>query len=165
VNNLDKDYLAELNAALSRERDIYRNLLQLAYEKKDVLIKNDVSALNEIVKKEVESLKKLKALEKKREDAFSAVCAGLGCNASVSCLIERLEGKDKTELEAIVLDFSDMLKNLSDANDNNQRLLQTHLKLTEMNMRYLSEDNNEFTYESTGRFAPEPARTIIDQKV
>lgn len=157
--------MTALSDTLSKEKDVYFKLLLLAEVKKDVLIKNDINALNDIVKKEVESLKKLKALEKKRTDATVAACAEEGCAAEVSCLLERLEGGKRAELEAAICELADILRKLSDANRLNQKLLETHLKFTAVNIQYLSQERPEFTYRSTGHIAPEPARTIIDQKV
>ena len=63
---------------LNQESEVYEGLLTVSHEKTQVIVKNDIKRLSEIVEVEQDTLTNINALEKKREEAVTDIASVLG---------------------------------------------------------------------------------------
>jgi hypothetical protein len=152
------------------EKTVYNELLRLSKIKKDILIKNDVDELNNIVLKEKEANKKIGALEKKRELVVQRLAQHMGKDAgdvTLNVIVDMAEGIQKNQLIDLKNNFTILLKQLADSNDVNKDLINTHLKYTAFSLDVITQSTNTSeTYNNAGGMNDEKKQRIgiIDQK-
>ena len=128
---------------LEEENDEYVKLLQLAKEKTPVIIKGDVTALNEMTAREQKYTDRLAALESKREEVLGDIATVLNKDVktlTVKMIIELLAGQDKAQ--RLLSEVHDRLKlTLNDmvvVNDINKQLIEESLEIVNFNINYIN---------------------------
>jgi len=159
-----------LKDALTEEKEMYKDLLSLSMQKKDILIKNDVAGLNTIVRRETEILRKIKTQAKYRTTMLEGFAkeAGLKERISFDTVIRELKGAERREMEALKEEFEGIVRDLKKRNELNNRLIETHLEYNAFCIGILTQGApTGDTYGSTGRIQEEikPRRGLIDQKI
>ena len=61
------EWLNALKDAMTAEKNAYLELLDLSEKERDILIANDINALNAVVRREAECLRAIRPLAKERE--------------------------------------------------------------------------------------------------
>lgn len=144
--------IVELKNVLSAQVVVYQELLDTSTTKKDIIVKNDIEALREILIVENQIIGRNQKLEKKRIEVFKDMAMVLGKpkNATLSQILESIqdqpETKEITECREKIIDLAQRLKAI---NDHNQELIQ------------LSADYAEFTINSM-QFENQPPQTFYD---
>ncbi len=156
--------IEELIAVLKQEEEVYKKLLPLEEAKIKIIIDNDLTALQRITEQEQLTVETVTALEHKRDEVI--VNMGIVLNRNPKTLtLKKLIGlleqqpKEQQELAQLHDSLTAILKRLSDANIQNQSLIEQSLEMIEFNMNLIqstrmspgsgSYTKNAYTDEST----------------
>lgn len=152
-----KDLLDQLLLLLEEQQQIQQLLLDLAYEKKQVIIENKTERLSEIVQLELKQLAALNALEKRRLKLMiqlSPLCGVPVAELTVGQLIPHAEeGEQRGRLQELQRRLVAMLREQSDLNRETQDMLEAHLEYSEvmLNLMVDSQDPINNIYSGQGR--------------
>lgn len=131
--------IEDLVYILKEETGCYNLLLEMADNKKEVIIKGDLPGLQGITKKEQELAGLLLRLERERVATIKDICLVTNKaseNITVSELITLLEGQEKVKdrLSVLVDKLSETVQKLQMANEQNKQLLNQSLEFIEFTM-------------------------------
>ena len=133
--------IEELIGVLEEELEIYDQLVPVAREKTQVIVKNDIPALQEITAREQGAVDRITALEVKRNRIMKDIKTVLGTGEKelkLSDLIGLL--KDDQKEKKTLSELHDKLKKpliLVEINNRNKVLIQQSLELIEFNLNFL----------------------------
>lgn len=164
----------DLVNTMSEENDIYRELIPIASEKTRVIIKNDLTALQEITDREQLVIEKITALERKREEVIKNIGTVLNRDPATLDMknLIKIMGKQPAEqarLAGIHDELASTLKTLIAINDRNKVLIQQSLEMIDFNINLIqgsrmSPQGNNYT-RNAGEEAMQSAGTrMFDAK-
>ncbi len=163
--------IEELFSILEDEIGCYEQLLAMADNKKDVIIKGDVPSLQEITKVEQELAGHILRLEKKRKLNLEDMCLVLNKKPeqmTISLLIEVLMGEEKIQLKNINQTLLSLLTKLQEHNESTKKLLQQSIEFIDFTVNAVQSITSAPTgnhYQATGnRYADGPGRNFFDAK-
>lgn len=122
--------IEELICVLEEETGCYEKLLNMADNKKDVIIKGDVPSLQEITKVEQELAGHILRLEKNRKQYVEDICLVLNKKPeemTIQHLIEMLTGDEKIKLNNINENLVRIITDLQAHNEVHKKLIQQSL--------------------------------------
>lgn len=134
--------IEELITVLKAEEEVYKQLLPMVEQKTQIIIRNDLTALQKITEQEQLAIERVTSLEHKRDEVIVNMGVVLSRNPrtlTLKKLIELLERQPKEQKELAVLhdSLTTILKKLSDANLRNQSLIEQSLEMIEFNMNLI----------------------------
>ncbi len=132
----------ELVETMSKENDIYKELIPIADEKTRVIIRNDLDALQVITDKEQRTVERINALERKREEVIVNIGTVLSRNPrtlDMKALMKIMEKQpaEREKLSRIHDELKETLKRLVTINERNKVLIQQSLEMIEFNMNLI----------------------------
>ncbi len=145
----------ELISILEEECNVYQQLIPISEEKSQIIVKNDLTSLQDITSKEQTAISRINALERKRDQVMVNIRTVINRKTgefTLKTLIELMEKQPK-EQKALSL-IHDNLKNtiqrLVEINNRNKSLIQQSLEMIEFNMNFIqstwmSPGNNTYT--------------------
>lgn len=124
--------LNELIAIMAQETELYEELLELAGQKRDVLIEHRLKELKQIVHQESELLIRLVKLDFQRTPVFTALLSAQEQESSheLSVLLPKLELDERDELSRAKERLQAIIREISTRNAINQKLIETQLQYT-----------------------------------
>ena len=134
--------IEELVMILSKEEEIYKELLPVVEEKTQIIIRNDLTALSEITEKEQLVIEQVTSLEHKRDEVIVNMGVVLNRNPAtltlkkIISLLEKQPAEQK-KLAELHDSLTGILKRLSDINVRNQSLIEQSLEMIEFNMNLI----------------------------
>lgn len=134
--------IEELITTLTDEEELYRELLPIAKDKTDVIIKNDLESLNSITEKEQSFVEKISRLEKKRLEVISNIGVVMDIpqkNLNFTTIIKLLEGQEKEQelLRNLHDKLHSTLDKLSMLNNRNQALIEQSLSMIDFDINLI----------------------------
>ncbi|HKL80202.1 MAG TPA: flagellar protein FlgN [Mobilitalea sp.] len=166
--------IEELIDILDQECEIYQQLLPIAMEKTQVIVRNDTVALQEITGKEQEQVDKVNNLEHKRDDVMTNIKTVIGKKSgtlNLTSLIQLLDKQPKEQKTLSVLHdrLNDTVHSLIEVNDRNKTLIQQSLEMIEFNMNFIqstrmSPGNNTYTKGASSSDAQAYGTGMFDAK-
>jgi flagellar biosynthesis/type III secretory pathway chaperone len=145
----------ELISTLEKEYEIYQQLIPIANEKTRVIVKNNLTALQEITDKEQLAVDRIAALERKREDIIvniKTVINRKSDSLDLKMLIHLMEKQPKEQKALSVLhdNLKNTIQRLVNINNRNKSLIQQSLEMIEFNMNFIQSTrmapgNNTYT--------------------
>ena len=134
--------MEELITTLSKEEELYRELFPIQETKTEVIIKNDIEQLQLITGKEQETIDKITALERKREEVIQNIGTVLNRNPKTLTLTNLIQimakqPEDQKKLQQLHDQLQDSVKKLVKMNERNQMLIKQSLEMIEFNMNLL----------------------------
>lgn len=163
--------LTALTTVLTLETAEYKQMLALAQEKKEVLFKNDVAALEIVVAREMNVLKTIKQLEAERESLIdkAAVLSHMPKkDMRLKDIIELTSGDMRNEFIRIRKELQDVVMELKRCNKANKGLIETQLQYANFCVNLFSDQTGILsTYSNAGEMndKQEEATFLIDQSV
>ena len=164
----------ELIDTLEKEYEIYQQLIPVAEEKTQVIVKNDLSSLHEITAKEQLAIDKINALENKRETVMMNIKTVINRKSdsiNLKTLISLLEKQPREQkaLSKIHDKLKDTIHRLVQVNDRNRSLIQQSLEMIEFNMNFIqstrmSPGNNTYTRSASQYEAQAQGTGMFDAK-
>ncbi len=131
----------ELITTLSEMNDLYEQLIKSGKEKRDVIIKNDIEALQKVNENENILVGKTLKLDKKREELFSDIAFVLNKNQediTLTKLIEYIEEQPEVEdVKKLRDSANELLSELKSINESNKILIEESLNHAEFSMNLL----------------------------
>jgi flagellar biosynthesis/type III secretory pathway chaperone len=119
---------------LERQSQVQKELLELAHEKRGVIIAGDTGRLSEIGALEMKLVARGASIERERGKLMPNVAAllGIDAGANVSSIAERAEPDEQSALRRLRRDLTETMSALRDANAANGELLDAQLEYTDI---------------------------------
>ncbi len=154
-----KAQFEELNSLLGREKELYRELVQLAKTKQEQLVQNDLEGIGTAVADEEKILEKISGEEEKRKDLLGQI---EGEDKSFADLCqeapEDLTNSLRETREGLLL----VLEELWEVNETNNRLIQDSLEFNNNLVNSLAKIRGSSTYSKEGN--REETRSFLDKR-
>lgn len=166
--------IEELITTLERETEIYESLIPLGEKKTQIIIDNDLDALQKITDLEQNTVIEINALEKKRQEVIVNIGTVLNRNpASLDLrtmvkLLER-QPEEQKKLSLIYDNLKKTVERLLELNRQNQSLIEQSLELIEFNMNFIqstrmSPGSNNYNRNASGIDSSYSQTSIFDTK-
>ena len=145
----------ELIGVLEEECNVYQQLIPISEEKSQVIVKNDLTSLQEITSKEQTAISRINTLERKRNQIMENIRTVINRKTgefTLKTLIGLMEKqpKEQTALSLIHDNLKNTIQRLVEINNRNKSLIQQSLEMIEFNMNFIqstrmSPGNNTYT--------------------
>jgi len=134
--------IEELITTLQGECKIYEQLVPMAQQKTQILVKNDLESLQAITEAEQEMVERINLLENKREEVVKNIGTVIGRKPEelhINTIIGILEKQPKEQKELIEVhdNLQSTIQKLMEVNNHNKSLLQQSLEMIEFNMNFI----------------------------
>ncbi|KXG08997.1 flagellar protein FlgN [Anoxybacillus rupiensis] len=149
--------------------ELHKHLLHSAHKKTDVLKKGDMEALKTIIQDEQKHIFLISQLEKKRSDVIAALFPRSSTAEeppTLAACIERAAEPERSELKKRQEELSKAVRELKEANELNQQLVQQSLQFVHMTLDLLLPQTPEINYQNPHSAASgyESGRSLFDSK-
>ncbi len=145
----------ELIGILEEECDVYQQLIPISEEKSQVIVKNDLTSLQDITSKEQTAISRINTLERKRDQIMVNIRTVINRKTgefTLKTLIGLMEKQPKEQkaLSLIHDNLNNTIQRLVEINNRNKSLIQQSLEMIEFNMNFIqstrmSPGNNTYT--------------------
>lgn len=166
--------IEELIDVLDKELDIYQQLIPISNEKTQIIIKNDLAALQEITDKEQWAVDQISVLEHKRETIMTNIKIVINQKAealNLKTLIHLLESQPKEQKALSILHdkLNTVIRQLKEINLRNQALIEQSLEMIEFNLNVIQSTkmypgNNTYTKDAAQYHAKASGTGMFDAK-
>ncbi len=141
--------IQQLKDTLIRENEMYSNVLKLAEQKTEVIIKGDIRALEDITKKEQQFITSMNTFEKIRRSVLTNIADELDIEKdfSISELLLFLEEDIGNDIDELRYELLETINALKEVNKRNEKLINQNLEYVNLNLeilKHLSEDGNKY---------------------
>lgn len=162
-----KKMIEDLLLVLAKERDVYREALSIAEEKKSVIIDGKIKELEKMTAREQALVASLVKLENMRGKILEDLVRSLQVEHvnSLNDLMVYLDEASKVKIEEVKAELGKTVKALQDKNELNGKLIEQSLDLVNLNIELMG------ALEADGRYTPKAADTktkstsLFDAKV
>jgi flagellar biosynthesis/type III secretory pathway chaperone len=153
----------QLKALLSQELDIYHKLYQLAEQKKKLLLEKFSTELQGIVTQEEILVQRLIDIEPERISCVAKIAGREDANLDEA--VEAVaEADGKSDLWMTGSKLKDAVAAIKKINDENQRLLEQALELTQYSIKLITRAPKDVTYGASGVQGSKKGHSLIDRK-
>lgn len=153
-----KDELMEILIEEIRELEAIRNI---TYEKTDIIMNNEVEALQDTTKEEEKLIVKIAALEDRRLRLFNSW--GVDINTPLSEVIEKVPEANE-DLKEVRDKLNSLLLDIQARNHINSELIKENLEWMEFNLNLLTQAGTPATYGKKNK-DDKTNKSIFDRKV
>ena len=134
--------IQELISILDEEQQIYEELLPIASEKTNVIIKNNLESLQSITTREQQALDRIATLEKKRSEVIVNIGIILNkkpADIKLKDIVKVLDNspEEQRELAQLHDNLKRTVKRLVNINTQNRSLIEQSLEMIEFNMNLI----------------------------
>ena len=155
-----RSLLSELCSLLLQQKNLLEQMLELASEKRRIIINGEADLLEDIVRKELKELTKLNNVEKKRVALHPRLSEEFDVPEEEITITEIAKCADPNERETIIelqTQLTALLSRHRELNNENQELIRSHFEYTEtmIDLMVDSEDPLNHFYGLDGKTAPE----------
>lgn len=159
-----KPAVDQLKSILDQELSIYQKLLSFAREKKKMLLEKFSTDLQTVVTQEELLVQRLIDLEQERREVVAQI-AGVA-DATLDNAVEAISEADgKSDLWLVGTQLRDVVSSIKVVNDENQKLLEQALELTQYSIKLITRVPGDVTYGPAGKQAGKRAGpSLIDRK-
>ena len=160
-----KQTVDKLKEILRRELDTYSSLYDLAIKKRKLLLEKFSTEFQSIVGKEELLIQVLLDVEPVRRECVAKITGS--SDANLDAAVEAvLETDGKSDLWLIGSQLKDKVRAIKDVNEENQKLLEQALELTQYSIKLITRAPGDNTYSATGKKSEGRARPkIFDRKI
>lgn len=153
--------------------DCHNQLLELARQKQDVLIKGDVQTLSTLTKEESRLVRKMGKLENERQACAQELASRHGLQDGEDITLDRLldhlpAGEEKDRVLELARHLRDVIQSLKAQNELNMRLTQDALAMVDYSLELLTGRDEDVIYrkptEQGHPSAQKAARGFFDAK-
>jgi flagellar biosynthesis/type III secretory pathway chaperone len=169
---LNIDVVNELTKALKKESGIYRDLLDIAKKKTNIIVEGKVQELETVTRLEQQLVGRTAGIEESREETAGKIAEELGLSSeeiTLTMLSEHLEDEQAQELEKQRTQITDILSELKKTNQLNARLIKNSLDYIDFSINLLTDSgagDDAGSYGSTGEVRRKKSeRNFFDAKL
>jgi len=165
--------IEDLMHILEEEKGCYQLLLEMADNKRDVIIKGEIPSLQDMTQQEQELAGLLLRLERKRLSTVKDICLvtnKASQDMTIKQLIVLLEGQTeaKEQLQRVADELSEMVHQVQEVNLQNKQLLKQSLEFVEFTMNAIQTGREPVStnrYQSKGQaYNPSASNNFFDAK-
>lgn len=150
VENRLNQIAEELRQTLDEELGIYQRLLSLAHNKKKLLLEKFSIEFQNIVTQEEGLVQRLLTLEQSRIEHIIAIAGDK--EVTLDAALENLSSADqKSDLWMLGSQLKDVMLEVKKVNDENQKLLEQALELTQYTIKLITKVPLDVTYGPGGK--------------
>ncbi|OEF97705.1 flagellar protein FlgN [Desulfuribacillus alkaliarsenatis] len=154
---------------LSEQLTLHEKLLTLSQDKKTILIEGSLPKLEKIIKEEHNLIQESRHLEKDRNAMIQQLAESLKIapdNVTISFLIEVVqEDIAKQRLSSLKEKLEEVLKELSQVNQLNAKLLKQSLEYIQTTMESITDDpEQEMVYGNPSKSNAKKGRSVFDTR-
>ena len=137
----------QLITALKKEYDIYRDYVDIAKKKKDIIIKGNIKELDHITGLEQDMILNMGKIDKIRAAIIGNLLNELQVKeiANISELVPYLEEEDRVKVLSLKDKLEKVLQEIQELNDLNGRLIQQSLEYIDFNLNLMTSANTQGT--------------------
>ena len=137
----------QLITALKKEYDIYRDYVDIAKKKKDLIIKGNIKELDHITGLEQDMILNMGKIDKIRAAIIGNLLNELQVKeiANISELVPYLEEEDRVKVLSLKDKLEKVLQEIQELNDLNGRLIQQSLEYIDFNLNLMTSANTQGT--------------------
>lgn len=150
--------LNELTEILKEEHELYKKLLDIAENKKETLINNNIESLFEHVESDREHIEKVAELEEKRLTLMSEIKENFAIEDDLSYMefVGQLPDHWGEKLNPIRNELLETLEEFHVINEENKKLIEEAVKFNKFSIDLIIENlnNNDYTYNELGKNSP-----------
>ncbi len=134
--------IEELFGTLEGEKELYEKLIPVSEKKTEILIKDDLKALQKITEEEQSIIEKAASLGKKRERVMENIGIVLNKDAAtldlatLAGLLDR-QPEERKKLVQLHDSLKQIMKRLIQVNEKNKNLIENSLEMIEFNMNFI----------------------------
>ena len=159
-----RQMLADLCGLLQEQKDVLRNMLELAKEERHIIVAGESDKLEAIIRLELKELNKLGAIERKRLALHKVIAAELGLpddEITVSNIAQKAEPDESDAIRKHQMELMPLIEEHATVNMENRELIKSHIEYSETMMELMvgSEDPLNNMYGGDGRAAPDRKKT------
>ncbi len=155
---MSESNLNELTQILKEENELYKKLLDIAENKKETLINNNIESLFEYVERDREYIEKVSELEERRLTLMSDIKDNFEIEDDLSYMefVEKLPNHWGDKLNPIRNKLLETLDEFHIKNEENKKLIEEAVKFNKFSIDLIIENlnNNEYTYNELGKNSP-----------
>lgn len=164
--------IEDLIITLEQEKQYYNELLAMGEAKTDIIIKGDISALNELTMEEQQLASQVLKIDKKREEIINDIAIVTNKNVdeltinNLATLLAKQE-KEHSQLNDLKDDIREVVERLQVINDRNKILLKESLEYIDFTMNAVQSESymTNSNYEAQGNiYNSQDARRLFDAK-
>lgn len=165
------NYLTQLIQILNTEKELYIELTELAQEKQDAIVNNEVEELAECLKKEDSLILEIEEAGRERRNVVIALCNELDINdkeLSFTQLREFINEDARKYLDHLKQNLLEVLDRLHQINETNKLLIEQSLSINEYTLGLLTQVRNAqptYTKEGSDYRPSEKNIRLIDKKI
>jgi len=162
--------LRELQESLQLTHELYEALIDLAKQKKDCIVQNQLNELTLVMAKESRLLKKMSEAEHARTQAILALQRALGISRGEPLTLTEVarmvtSPEDKTAIEGWIDRLLEQAAKLRELNDLNQALTRQALDFVELSLDLLTGVPEQAVYQAPSQTpAPTSRNGLYDFK-
>ncbi len=159
-----KAIVERLKAILEEELSIYQKLLDFAHEKRKMLLEKFSTDLQTVVSQEEVLVQRLIDLEQERRELVFQITGSF--EATLDSAVEKISESDgKSDVWLVGSRLRDVTSDIRQVNDENQRLLEQALELTQYSIKLITRVPGDGTYGPAGKqTGKRPGPALIDRK-
>lgn len=166
--------MEDLIETLTRERDLYQQLIPISERKTETLIKEDLKGLQKVTEEEQGLLDEVYSVDKKREKII--VNMGLVLNKEPEELdlttlanLMAKQPEEKEKLSQLHDSLRQVMKQLVAVNERNKALIEDSLEMIEFNMNYIqstrmSPGSNNYNRNASNNYGVDMGPGAFDAK-
>lgn len=148
---------------------LHERLNELALEKLEAVKRNEITALNDIIKQETSLIKKLTKAEQSRMDAVQGWIRAKGLvteDVTMEFMIEHSPVEEQPKLTEQFQSLLNEMIRLKEMNELNRVLIEDSLRFVNLSLDLLSPDIADMNYErpTTKESGPTEQRSIFDSR-
>lgn len=150
--------LNELTEILKEENELYKKLLDIAEDKKETLINNNIESLFEHVESDREHIDRVAELEERRLNLMNEIKENFEIEDDLSYMefVNQLPDYWGEKLNPIRDELLATLEEFHIINEENKKLIEEAVKFNKFSIDLIVENlkNNQYTYNETGNNSP-----------
>ncbi|MEG1458718.1 MAG: flagellar protein FlgN [Acetivibrio sp.] len=165
--------IEELITTLEEENRIYQALIPISENKTNIIINNDLIALNQITEEEQSLITVINGLENKRQEVIVNIGTVMNQNPDtldLKMMVKLLDKQpeEQKKISQIHDELRKTIERLMELNFQNQSLLEQSLELVEFNMNFIQSTRvapgNNYTKNASGMDLSVDQTRIFDAK-
>jgi len=150
--------LEELTEILKEENELYEKLLDIAEDKKETLINNNIESLFNLVENDRDYIEQVSELEERRLTLMNDIKENFAIEDDLSYMefVEQLPDHWGEKLNPIRNELLETLEEFHILNEENKKLIEEAVKFNKFSIDLIIENlnNNEYTYNELGKNSP-----------
>ena len=152
--------LVDLCRLLQEQKEVLLNMLELAKEERQIIIKGESDKLEDVIRLELKELNKLGAVERKRLALHKSIAIELGLpedEITVSNIADKAEPDEREAIRKLQTELVPIIEEHAAVNKENRELIESHIEYSQTMLELVTESEDPLNnmYGGDGRATPD----------